>query len=324
MATAELIKGIIRSYTSNQSEQFFAIALQIAAEEAKKGNKILAKDIRALVDKGKGSKMHMLAPLTPEQNSMLLQFEPKERLEDIVLSDDTRGRLNRILHEYQYRAKLEKHGLTHRRKILLAGPPGTGKTLTAAVLAGEMGLPLQLIMLNKIIASFLGETGAKLAKVFDAIKACPGVYFFDEFDAIGGGRWRENDVGEMRRVLNLFLQFLERDSSDSFIVAATNSPRMLDQALFRRFDDVLYYHLPDSSEIERLIEKRLGQFREEGMTFVDSVKVAETLSHAEIVQACDDAIKEVILDDKKIVASTLLQKKLQERRASIPLGIPSL
>ncbi|MBL0381956.1 MAG: ATP-binding protein [Desulfofustis sp. PB-SRB1] len=139
-------------------------------------------------------------------------------------SDEMRGRIERILREYQQKAKLEKHGLSHRRKILLAGPPGTGKTLTAAVLAGELGLPLFTIMMDKIVTKFMGETSAKLRQIFDVIQERRGVYLFDEFDAIGGERSRENDVGEMRRVLNAFLQFIERDSSDSLIVAATNNP----------------------------------------------------------------------------------------------------
>lgn len=315
MATAEQIKSLIRSHFSDQPEQFFTIALQVAAHEAKQGHQSLAHEIRTLVDKAKARPARVI-PFTPDLDHLVLTSEPRERLGILVQSEEMRKRIERILREYRQKAKLEKYGLSHRRKILLAGPPGTGKTLTASVLAGELGLPLFTIMMDKIVTKFMGETSAKLRQIFDVIQERRGVYLFDEFDAIGGERSRENDVGEMRRVLNAFLQFIERDSSDSLIVAATNNPRILDQALFRRFDDVLYYHLPEKAEIKRLIENRLGSFRSKKMQFETSAKIAESLSHAEIAQACDDAIKEAILADRKTVTATLLKQMLQERKAA--------
>ncbi len=315
MATAEQIKSLIRSHISDQPEQFFTIALQVAAHEAKQGHLSLAREIRTLVDKAKTRPARVI-PFKPDLDHLLLASEPKERLGTLVQSDEMRERMERILREYRQREKLKRHGLSHRRKILLSGPPGTGKTLTAAVLAGELNLPLFTILMDKVVTKFMGETSAKLRQVFDVIQDRCGVYLFDEFDAIGGERNRENDVGEMRRVLNAFLQFIELDSSESLIVAATNNPRILDQALFRRFDDVLHYHLPENAEIERLIKNRLGTFRSRKMSFEASIKTAESLSHAEIAQACDDAIKETTLADKKIVTATLLKQMLQERQAS--------
>lgn len=315
MATAEQIKSLIRSHVSEQPEQFFTVALQVAAHEAQQGHQslALAHEIRALVDKAKMRPVR-LVPFTPDQDNLVLTSEPRERLGALVQSDEMRARMERILREYRQKAKLEKHGLSHRRKILLAGPPGTGKTLTAAVLAGELGLPLFTILMDKIVTKFMGETSAKLRQIFDVMPERRGVYLFDEFDAIGGKRSRDNDVGEMRRVLNAFLQFIERDNSDSLIVAATNNPRILDQALFRRFDDVLYYRLPEQEEIVRLIENRHGSFRAKKMPLEATAKMADSLSHAEITQACEDAIKEAILDDRKTVTATLLKQMLRERR----------
>ena len=315
MATAEQIKSLIRAHFSEQPEQFFTTALQVAAHEARRGHSGLAHEIRSLVDKAKSCSARVI-PFTPDLNHLVLTSAPVERLGFLVQSDELRGRIVRILREYRQKAKLEKHGLSHRRKILLAGPPGTGKTLTAAVLAGELGLPLFTILMDKIVTKFMGETSAKLRQIFDVIQERRGVYLFDEFDAIGSERSRENDVGEMRRVLNAFLQFIERDSSDSLIVAATNNPRMLDQALFRRFDDVLNYHLPDKTEIRCLMENRLGSFRQKKLKLDITAEVAESLSHAEIAQACDDAIKETILADRKTVTATLLKQMLTERRAA--------
>ena len=313
MATAEQLKSLIRSHFADDRERFVTFALQLAAHEAKQGHSNLAHEIRGLVDKAK-FKSGRVIRLNPELNNLVITAEPKERLAALIVSEEMQNRIQRILREYRQQAKLKKHGLGNRRKALLAGPPGTGKTMTAAVLAGELHLPLHTILMDKLVTKFMGETSAKLRQIFDVISERLGVYLFDEFDAIGGERGRDNDVGEMRRVLNSFLQFIEQDDSESLIVAATNNPRILDQALFRRFDNVLYYHLPTGDESRQLIENRLGKFRGKNLSLKTTVKEAETLSHSEITQACNDAIKEAILTDKKTVTATLLKKMLRERR----------
>ena len=136
--------------------------------------------------------------------------------------------------------------------------------MTASVLAGELGLPLFQVRLDGLITKYLGETAAKLRQIFDATSRTRGVYFFDEFDAIGSQRGIPNDVGEIRRVLNSFLQMIEQDRSLSLVVAATNHPGILDSALFRRFDDMLHYELPDTAQVVRAPEgSSLGR-RHEG------------------------------------------------------------
>jgi len=315
MATAKQIKSLIQTHVNDQSEQFYTTALQVAAHEAKNGHTSLAHEIRTLVDKAKNRSSSILH-FTPDLSGLVITTEPKNRLPTLVLSSEMRMRIERILREYKQKSKLEQYGLTPRRKILLAGPPGTGKTLSASVLAGELNLPLYTVMMDKLVTRFMGGTSAKLRQIFDFIKEQKGVFLFDEFDAIGGERSRDNDVGEMRRVLNSFLQFIEQDTSDSLIVAATNNLNILDQALFRRFDDILHYHQPTRGEIKRLIINRLGTFRAKSIQLKSIYDVALSLSHAEITQACDDAIKEAILSDVNIVTSELLKQMIQERQSA--------
>ena len=124
--------------------------------------------------------------------------------------------------------------------------------MTASALAGDMNVPLFLIRLDGLITKYMGETAAKLRLVFDALSETRGVYLFDEVDALGGVASPSNDVGEIRRVLNSFLQFLEQDDSDSLLIGATNHPQMLDRAMFRRFDAVIEYPLPTSSVVKQL------------------------------------------------------------------------
>lgn len=315
MATSEQIKALIRSHFEEDPERFVTIALQIAAHEAKSGHASFARDIRRSIDRAK--RRYGLLPnvdLSRDLNDMLLQSHPSEHLPELIVPKDLRNRITRILDEYSHRHKLKQYGMTNRRRILLAGPPGTGKTMTASVLAAEAHLPLHTILMHKLITKYMGETSAKLRQVFDIIQEEPGIYLFDEFDAIGTQRGREHEVGEMRRVLNSFLQFLEQDMAESIIIAATNTFDVLDTALFRRFDDVLYYELPNAGERAQLIANRLNSFLSANVKAETLAEYGESLSHAEVSRACDDAIKQVLLTGKKKVTKQLLVSMLAHRR----------
>lgn len=315
MATAEQIKSLIRSHFSDDPERFFTTALQVAAYEAQQGHGALAHDIRLMVDKARQERgpVHILR--FPENlRGLVFEEEPQTHMVALVVTENLKKRLGRIVEEHRQQQKLKTHGLSHRRKILLIGPPGTGKTMTARVLACELHVRLLTIQVHKLVTKFMGETSAQLRKIFDLIASEPGVYLFDEFDAIGGERTLENDVGEMRRVLSSFLQFIEHDTSDSMIVAATNSPKLLDRALYRRFDDVLYYEYPKAKDRRRLMENVLGTFRDSNIAWKIVTAEGQGLSHAEIDQACRDAIKQAILTDQKLVSTAILRSMLGERQ----------
>jgi SpoVK/Ycf46/Vps4 family AAA+-type ATPase len=239
MATSEQIKALIKSHIENDEMRFATTALQIAAHEARQGHIGVAEEIKSLVDKSK-TKVVKLRPLSNDLNGLFLEVAPADRLGNLIVSDQTKHRIERILLEYLQKDKLRKHGHTPRRKILLAGPPGTGKTMTAGIFAKSYNFPISLFKLINWSPNSWAKQVLKLRLVFEWINERKGVYLFDEFDAIGTERAVEGDVGEMRRVLNSFLQMLEQDRSESVIVAATNNLQLLDQALFRRFDDVIH------------------------------------------------------------------------------------
>lgn len=315
MTTSTQLKSLIRSHFEDDRERFITVALQIAAHEAKAGHTSVAREIRDYVDQAK--RLDALLPgarLKGDLGELLLQTRLGVRMSDLIVRGELRNQISRILNEYRNRAKLKKHGMANRRRVLLAGPPGTGKTMTASVLAGELHLALRIILMHKMVTKYMGETSAKLRQIFDIIEQQPGIYLFDEFDAIGTQRGLEHEVGEMRRVLNSFLQFIEQDASDSLIIAATNTFDVLDPALFRRFDDVLYYELPDANEREQLIRNRLNRFASNEMDFEQIAASAEELSHAEITRASDDAIKQVLLSEETRVTSELLESMLDHRK----------
>jgi SpoVK/Ycf46/Vps4 family AAA+-type ATPase len=314
MAKAEYIVSLIKSHYNNEVDKFTTSALQIAAHEAKLGHSILANEIKNIVDRAKENKPKV-KKFNPDLQGLIIENVPAVNLEDIITTDDIKGKIKRIISEFVQRDKLRKHNLENRRKVLLSGPPGTGKTLTASIIANELRLPHYTILMDKMVTKYMGETSAKLRQVFDLIEQQQGVYLFDEFDAIGGERSRDNDVGEMRRVLNSFLQFIERDNSDSLIIAITNNKSLLDQALFRRFDDVILYHLPSEQEKLSLLMDRLAS-RSQNVDFETLLPNINGLSHAEISLACLDAIKETVLDEDKRMDNNLILRAIGDRNAA--------
>lgn len=316
MATADQLKSLIRSHYSGDAERFFMMALQIAAHEAMQGHGALATDIREIVDKARQEPKAIVQKFRKELQGLVLTEEPDTPKSALVVPEQLSEKINRVIHEYRQQNKLKSHGLGNRRKALLIGPPGTGKSMTAQVLAHELRLELHSVQVDKMVTKFMGETASKLRQVFDLMVEVPGVYLFDEFDAIGSDRGLDNDVGEMRRVLNAFLQFVEQDKSDSLIVAASNNPRLLDSALFRRFDDVLYYDLPSMSDRKRMIQNVCGTFMPDPPQWRSLFAASSGLSHAEITLAAKDAIKLAILSDEETITVPLLVRMLKERKAS--------
>ena len=321
MASADQLKALVKSHISRDDNQFYSVAMQVAAHEAKAGHGKLAEELRDMIDVAKtrsiSSEPGKLVPLARPRGELanLLDVSyPKNRLADMVLDPVVLEQLQRIMKEQRLHARIREHGLSPRRKLLLVGPPGTGKTMTASALAGELGIPLFLVRLDSLITKFMGETASKLRQVFDAIADIRGVYFFDEFDAIGSQRGAANDVGEIRRVLNSFLQMIEHDQSNSLIVAATNHPEVLDYALFRRFDDVVEYHLPTPVQALDLIRSRLGAFAPKPFKREGLVEQAQGLSYAEICRAVDESIKDAIMHDQTKVQRAELERALGERR----------
>jgi SpoVK/Ycf46/Vps4 family AAA+-type ATPase len=321
MANSRQMIGLLKSHVRRDDQEFLSIAMEMAASEARQGHAQVAQTLKNLIDEarkqpGPGSRPVLVVPNRSELSSLLLTTEPETRLSDMVLPDDLAARLGRILLEQRQQTRLREHGLKPRRKILLVGPPGSGKTMTAAALAGELRLSLSTILLEGIITKFMGETATKLKLVFDAMTSMESVYFFDEFDALGAKRTQSNDVGEIRRVLNTFLQLLEKDDSRGLIIAATNHPELLDKALFRRFDDVLEYDLPEGEVSRRILKSRLGASTDSNIDWDAVLGKSRGLSQADVSRAATDALKHVLLHDHAHVTTRELLAALDERIAS--------
>jgi len=320
MANAEQLKALMRSHNSGDDEHFRAVAMQIAAHAARVGNNQLAEELRDLVDRARRTQTpvasHRAVPIARPSGDLaglVTASYPDTRLPEMVLAEKISDRLREVVSQYRQRDLLRSHGLQPKRKLLLVGPPGCGKTMSASAVAGECGLPLMFVQLHSLITKYMGETAAKLHLVFDAMVQTRGVYLFDEFDAIGSHRDTRNDVGEIRRVLNSFLQFLERDDSESIIIAATNFAGMLDNALFRRFDDIISYGLPTPTMARNLIRNRLTVFDINTIQWKVVLAAGRNLSHAEITHACEDSARNAVLAGNKTISTESLARSLRDR-----------
>jgi SpoVK/Ycf46/Vps4 family AAA+-type ATPase len=324
MSRANQVLALLKSHVSGDDQQFLSIAMQVAAHEARLGHGKVAEQLRDLIDKARqkgqltehrAGPVLVLQPKT-ELANLLSVAQPEVRLSSMSLPESSSRRLHRVILEYGQQNRLREHGLRPRRKLLLLGPPGTGKTMTASALAGQLQLPLFTILLEGVITKFMGETASKLRLVFEAMYSNAGVYLFDEFDAIGARRSHTNDVGEIRRVLNSFLQLLENDDSRGLIIAATNHPDLLDRALFRRFDDVIQYELPDPTTTRQLIANRLAAFGSDALDWTGILDVAKGLSQADLVRASDEAAKDAVLANNPAVSTKVLMLALQDRKCT--------
>lgn len=322
MSNAKAILALLRSRAEGDDDAFFSIALQIAAAEARQGRRTTAEELRTEVEKARARSSHGASvpiPFAHPRGSLegLLEMrDPRYKLKDVVLNERLLARFADILRQQRRRDWLREHSKTPNRRLLFVGPPGSGKTMTAEAVAGELHLPLFIIRLEGLITRYMGETAAKLRLIFDETAKRRGVYLFDEFDAVGGQRTAVNDVAEMRRVLNSFLQFMEEgNSTDSVIICSTNHPSLLDRALLRRYDQVLEFDAPTSTQIKQLISANIAPMKAVAPKWKQIIHVAEGLSQSEIVRAADDAVKMAILDERKSLSTEDIVNRLQERHA---------
>lgn len=321
MSSSKQILAMLKSKAEGDDELFFSIALQVAAAEARQGRRTTAEEIRSVVERARGSRESVPTPTISfgkprgDLAGLLECRQPRFQLDDVILSDAVRTRLNELVREQLRRDWLREHGKTPNRRVLFVGPSGSGKTMTAGAMARQLKLPLYVIRLESLITRFMGETAAKLRLVFDETAKKRGVYLFDEFDAVGSNRAATNDVAEMRRVLNSFLQFMEEETTtDSLVIGATNHPNLLDKALLRRFDLVLEFTPPTVKQIRTIVKSNIRPMKYPHLKWERITEAARELSQSEIVRAVEDAVKTAILDERNVLTTDDLIRRLDERR----------
>jgi len=260
-------------------------------------------------------------PRDPDRDAALVDVRRPERTRDeIVLTEELHSKLERIEAEYRAREKLARHGLAVKSRLLFVGPPGCGKTLCAEILASDLGLPLLYARFDAIVSSYLGETASNLRRLFNYARQHISVLFFDEFDAIGKRRDDPQEVGELKRVVSSFLQLLDSYPRENLVVAATNHEGLLDEALWRRFDEILYFGKPTIDQLVQLMQIRLRSIRKRNVDLRALATEMKDFTFADAERVCYEAGKSMHLAGQKALTADLLRAELVEQQNRILLA----
>jgi SpoVK/Ycf46/Vps4 family AAA+-type ATPase len=323
MSMKDSLKKMIIAHRTGDQATFTAAVREIISLERGGGHNNIADELEKVLVNGfrQSSKSEIKSinlnypqvsksiPLSKGDQFPLLEI--KQSLldfHDIILDHSTEQRLRRIIQEQVHKNELANYGLQPVSKVLFYGPPGCGKTLAANVLTGNLGWSMFYVRFDSVISSYLGETSANLRKVFDFATNGPSILFFDEFDAIGKSRDAFEEVGELKRVVNSFLQMMDNFQTRGILITATNHEKLLDSALWRRFDEVVLFPLPSFHEIEKLLDMRLGNVNSRDFVPRYMAEYFIDLSYSDITRICTDAVKKMVLDNR----SHLIKKDIIE------------
>ncbi|KGJ01724.1 ATPase family associated with various cellular activities (AAA) [Paracoccus halophilus] len=316
MARGELVKKLLASY--GHEEEFRAVVEQIISEEEKKNNRVLASSLRKTLDNiGTAARsatgLSRLVPFPDEANDFIQRMVPAHGPQDILLSPENTELFLGLIREFRQADRIRRHGFPVRSKLLFCGPPGTGKTLCAEVFANELGLPFFHVRLDSLISSYLGETATNIRKTFEFARRQPCVLFFDEFDAIARSREEAGEHSELRRVVNSLLIFIEQIQPGGFLIAATNLDGHLDPAVWRRFDEIVWFDAPDAAMVRKYL---VHAFRNVRASF-DPAGYADQLlgySYADLERVCVQAMKVSVLGGNKAVSDKDFREAMRDAR----------
>lgn len=302
---------------------FQRLAEDLIADERQRGNRILAGSLKRALEAASVAApsnerrfptgMNAL-PLDRDKRVALTEVvEARRSRNDVILSSSNSALLGGVLDELRRADTLRRHGLRPTSKLLFCGPPGCGKTTCAEAFANEAGLPLVVTRIDVLVSSFLGETSTNLRRIFEFVHSTPSVLLLDEFDTVARTRDDDNEHGELKRVVNSLLQLIDRHQGPGVIIAATNHESKLDAAIWRRFDQVVYFDQPSVREIKSLLRLNLKNFPLDfdASNYAESM---EGMSHAEVERISIGAIKIAVLSGEKRLSEDAFKKALAAER----------
>lgn len=326
MARADLLKKLFSSFTNDDRELFIKTAHEIIDDERKKNHAILADDLEMVLNGSKKNyrnTMHNMKTMISQNidnDVRLVEFYyPDKYFEDMIIPKEKIVQFEEIIREFQNWDVLMCNGVTPTNKLLFYGPPGCGKTLCASAIAAEVGIPLMYVRYDALVSSYLGETASNIKKVFDLAKNQSFVILFDEFDAIGRSRNDTTEHGEIKRVVNTFLQQIDNFKGRSIIIAATNFEQSLDYAIWRRFDDTIRFDLPSNEEKSQLFSLRLKQFNGPVQAFKTFLGCTSLFSYADIENICKTIMRKCILDGRRNYSKKDIEAAVEKQEFLVSL-----
>lgn len=322
----DLMIRLFRSIEGDKEDDVVKVASLIIEDEKRKGHEKLADKLKFILDKNVTASQTFRGELrkilpngitipTDKRNNfpLAISIDRDVLRHEMVLPMETEEKIRRVEKEFAAKERLAHHGLQYRQKVLIYGAPGCGKSMSAERIAWNLGLPFLKVRFDVIISSFLGETANNLTRLFDGIKEFPCVLLFDEFDIVGKTRTNSQDVGEMHRVVNILLTLLEEYNSQGILIATTNIENALDQALFRRFDDIIEMPKPSKEEILRLTKMTLSSIeKSKDINWNSMVERMIGFSAAIVVKVANDAAKIAVIGNEKVLQQSHIEKSLNE------------
>ncbi len=324
MARADLLKKLFSSFKQDDKEMFYTVATEIIEDEKKKNHGILANDLKLILNGNyqmkKTNTLSSSAPKDKDRDMSLVEIMyPEKYFSDLIVSEEKIDQLEQIIKEFNNWDVLVSNGVFPTRRALFYGPPGCGKTLSAQALAGEIGIPMLYVRFDALISSYLGETASNIRKVFDYAKKDSWLIFFDEFDAIGRSRNDSTEHGEIKRVVNAFLQQIDNFKGRSLIIAATNFEQSLDYAIWRRFDETIRFDMPSNEEKRKLFNLKMNKFKGPTHVIDQYLNELEAFSHSDIEKICQIIMKQCILEGRKIYTKNDIEYAVKKQKKNVSL-----
>jgi SpoVK/Ycf46/Vps4 family AAA+-type ATPase len=327
MTNVERLITLFRAFRERDDETFHRAAEAIIADELTANHHSQAIELqKALANGAKRPLQRNGTPLTvlPKDRrygeALVQVVQPRADSNRVILAPEPRAQIERVVSEHSQRLKLAKYGYLPKSKLLFWGPPGCGKTLTAHLIASQLGLPLGVVRLNTLITSFLGETASHIQRVFDLAQSTPMVLLLDEADAVAKDRDDSNDVGELKRVVNSLLQAMDSfQSAESVVIAASNHQYLLDDALWRRFDDVVVFPMPAPAQLKGMLTVLLNGVNLAGNLDALAKKLSG-LSFGQVEKGVIESIKTMILEDRSELRTADLTAYFKKYRTAIHIA----
>lgn len=314
MARSDLLVSLVRAAAAGDRETLKSTAEALAADERAKKHHILADRLQRALSSIPITPPALTATSVSSGSSgreAIIEIEARTTFNDLVLPLPVRENGRQLVEEHVRADVLRANGYEPRHRVLLSGPPGNGKTSFAEAVAEALSLPLFVVRYDALIGSYLGETNARLRKLFDYIRTQPCVLFFDEFDAIGKERGDTHETGEIKRVVSFLLMQLDQLPSYVVVLAATNHAELLDRAVWRRFQMRLAFPAPDRKHIEVFLDRITSNWPEQ--PHISIPKIAAKLgivSYAEALDFCQNVRRRHILGLGEIDIDSAIRTEL--------------
>jgi AAA+ superfamily predicted ATPase len=316
MARSDLLINLVKAGVNGDAGTFRRTVDAIVAEERGKQHNVLADQIERVVKTPNGNLLSTPTRHAPEGShrakDFISEIMPRRKLDELVLPDTTQLATRQLIEEQQRSSILRSHSLEPRHRMLLVGPPGNGKTTLAEAIAESLAIPLFVVRYEGMIGSFLGETAARLKRVFEYARTTPCVLFFDEFDAVGKERGDKHETGEIKRVVTSLLMQIDELPSYVVVIAATNHSELLDRAVWRRFQLRLPLPAPTQKQLTQFLQLLAEKSEVKlGISAVQITKSLGRVSYAEAEEFLLNVMRREVLTSGERPSGEIVREQLK-------------